>query len=80
MLVSGSYDGTIKIWDIRSKTPLYTFSKQNGNKERDDTSKKVFCVDWNDDIILSGGEDNQLHIYGSKKIDHTKSEKEEKER
>src|SRR6266498_5413407 len=62
MLVSGSYDGTIKIWDIRSKTPLYTLSKRNGDKERDDTPKKVFCVDWDDDVILSGGEDSQLHI------------------
>ena len=68
MLVSGSYDGTTKIWDIRSKTSLYTFSKQNSDGEKEDTPKKVFCVDWDDDIILSGGEDNQLRIYGTKKI------------
>ncbi|RIA97072.1 ribosome biogenesis protein WDR12 [Glomus cerebriforme] len=76
MLVSGSYDGTIKIWDIRSKTPLYTFFKQNNDKEKENSiPKKVFCVDWDNDIILSGGEDNQLHIYGSKNIGFTKNEK-----
>jgi ribosome biogenesis protein YTM1 len=71
MLVSGSYDGTIRIWDIRSKTPLYTLSKQNadkGEEKENATPKKVFCVNWDDDVILSGGEDNQLHIYGTKKI------------
>lgn len=81
MLVSGSYDGTVKIWDIRSRTPLYTLSKQNGDKGKEnenDTPKKIFCVDWDQDIILSGGEDNQLHIYGSKKIGFTKSEEEGK--
>jgi len=75
MLVSGSYDGTIKIWDIRSKTPLYTLSKiQNDDKGKEKENakpnepKKVFCVDWDNDVILSGGEDNQLHLYGAKKI------------
>lgn len=79
MLVSGSYDGTVKIWDIRSRTPLYTLSTQNGDKGKEnDIPKKVFCVDWDEDIILSGGDDNQLHIYGSNKIGFTRSEEEGK--
>ncbi|CAI2180685.1 16987_t:CDS:10 [Funneliformis geosporum] len=72
MLASGSYDGTVKIWDVRSKTPLYTLSKQQNDdkgKEKENIKiKKVFSVDWDNDVILSGGEDNQLHVYGTKKI------------
>ncbi|CAG8496449.1 20083_t:CDS:2 [Racocetra persica] len=66
MLASGSYDGSVKIWDIRSKSPLYTI-QQNSNSQ--ETTQKLFCIDWDIDIILSGGEDNQLHIYGTNKLD-----------
>ncbi|CAG8502747.1 18261_t:CDS:10 [Acaulospora morrowiae] len=65
MLVSGSYDASIKIWDIRSKTPLYTLNP--GGKENLD-NKKILCIDWDLDIILSGGEDNKLYLHGSKTI------------
>ncbi|CAG8493140.1 8581_t:CDS:2 [Paraglomus brasilianum] len=61
ILASASYDGTLKIWDIRSKTPLYTLSQR-------DNSKKLFCVDWNNGIIVSGGEDCQLRVYSGDKI------------
>ncbi|CAG8496612.1 12996_t:CDS:2 [Acaulospora colombiana] len=66
MLASGSYDNSLKIWDIRSKTPLYTLQQNLKEKEKPDC--KIFCVNWDSDVILSGGEDNKLHIYSSKKI------------
>jgi ribosome biogenesis protein YTM1 len=56
MLASGSYDGLIKVWDIRAKGALYTLSHGKG-------SKKVFSIDWSNDILLSGGEDNQMKIH-----------------
>ncbi|KAF0429172.1 ribosome biogenesis protein WDR12 [Gigaspora margarita] len=68
MLASGSYDGTVKIWDIRSRTPLYTIQNSN-SQEKNSLVKKLFCIDWDLDMILSGGEDNQLHLYGTKTLD-----------
>lgn len=56
MLASGSYDGLIKVWDIRAKGALYTLSHGKG-------SKKVLSIDWSSDILLSGGEDNQMKIH-----------------
>mmetsp|Transcript_19746 Transcript_19746/g.25591 ORF Transcript_19746/g.25591 Transcript_19746/m.25591 type:complete len:448 (+) Transcript_19746:94-1437(+) len=48
LLASVSHDKTVKLWDIRSKIPLYTLSSH---------TNKVLCVDWdcNSDLILSGG-------------------------
>ncbi|KAF9403082.1 WD repeat-containing protein 12 [Podila epigama] len=56
MLASGSYDGLIKVWDIRAKGALYTLSHGKGGK-------KVFSIDWSNDILISGGEDNQMKIH-----------------
>lgn len=61
MLVSGSYDSTIKFWDIRSSTsPLYTL--QGGNDPQED---KVFCVDWVNDLVATGGSDTLLRIHST---------------
>ena len=57
-LCSGSYDGTVRVWDIRSKGPLYTINDED-HQEND----KVYAVDWNGKHILSGGEDKKLRIY-----------------
>ncbi|KAI8919421.1 WD40-repeat-containing domain protein [Powellomyces hirtus] len=55
---SSSYDSTVKVWDIRSSTPLYTLS--GGDAEKDE---KVFAVDWVGKYIYSGGEDKQLRTF-----------------
>ncbi|RUO95739.1 WD40-repeat-containing domain protein, partial [Jimgerdemannia flammicorona] len=64
MLVSGSYDGTCKLWDIRSKAPVYTIAAPLVAKG--EATKKVFTVDWEGERILSGGEDCQLRIHSAK--------------
>ena len=54
-LVSGSYDGSIKHWDIRNpKSPVYTVGAHK---------KKLLCLDWEDGgAVASGGEDSQLVV------------------
>jgi len=53
--VSGSYDNTIKLWDTRSTTPLYTTKGH---------TRKVLSLTWfNDKVFLSGGADNLLQTH-----------------
>lgn len=56
MFASASHDGTVKVWDVRAETPLYTITRESGKS-------KVFGVAWNPQIgIVSGGEDKKLQI------------------
>jgi len=53
-IVSASHDKTLKVWDIRSSTPLHTITAHEG---------KVLAVDWVKDMVLSGGTDNKLKMF-----------------
>ncbi|GJP33275.1 hypothetical protein CLOM_g17823 [Closterium sp. NIES-68] len=55
-LLSSSYDGSLKIWDLRSSVPLHTVKAH---------SDKVLCADWwkGGDAVVSGGADNHLRIF-----------------
>ncbi|KAH3661512.1 hypothetical protein OGAPHI_006359 [Ogataea philodendri] len=56
-LVSGSHDGTAKIWDVRANKSIYTIERESG------PGSKVLAVDWNSEIgLLSGGTDKKLQI------------------
>ncbi|KAH3677148.1 hypothetical protein WICMUC_001903 [Wickerhamomyces mucosus] len=59
MFASGSHDGTVKVWDVRTQKALYTISRESGAKKGQD---KVFAVDWNQSGIISGGEDKKIQI------------------
>lgn len=54
MLASASYDGQVKVWDIRSTIPMYSLQKGEG---------KLFGIDWKDGFLVAGGEEGKLHIY-----------------
>ena len=77
-LVSGSHDGTVKIWDIRSKqngnavTPgegqvgesVYSFDREGAVKMRSHgEGVKVFGVRWESEMgIVSASEDKRVQI------------------
>ncbi|KAA1128615.1 ribosome bioproteinsis protein ytm1 [Puccinia graminis f. sp. tritici] len=72
-ILSGSYDGTCKIWDTRStKQSLYTISnptqsakQSTSNPNQKLSNQKILAVGWNSDgnLLGSGGEDRKLAIH-----------------
>ncbi|KAJ2788509.1 ribosome biogenesis protein ytm1, partial [Coemansia helicoidea] len=59
MLASASHDSTVKVWDIRSRTPLYTVHAASAA----DTGKKLLALDWHASLLLAGGESGSLRIH-----------------
>lgn len=59
--ISGAYDNFLKMWDKRSpKAPLFDLT---GHED------KILCCDWSEPrVMVSGGADNTLRIYKSKKM------------
>ena len=53
--VTSCYDGSCKVWDLRSRTSLYTLQQDEA---------KLFTVDWNT-VIATGGENSKINIYQS---------------
>ncbi|KAJ1665719.1 ribosome biogenesis protein ytm1 [Coemansia sp. RSA 1813] len=67
MLASASHDSTVKVWDIRSRTPLYTVHATND----EDKGKKLLALDWHKSRLLAGGEGKSLRIHAFS--DHNES-------
>ena len=74
-LVSGSHDGTCRVWDVRSSKSekegrvgesLYVIERESLKRERKKVGGegiKVFGVVWDKDVgIISGGEDKRVQI------------------
>lgn len=78
LFASGSHDGTIKIWDIRSsKQALFSLNSDNNKSQNkngngdgglgmnEGEGEKVLTLDWTRDgqTIVSGGEDKKLNVW-----------------
>lgn len=60
LFASASHDGTVKVWDVRATSALYTINRQSDAPKGMD---KVFDVAWDKEIgIVSGGQDKKLQI------------------
>lgn len=58
MLLSGSHDGTCRIWDIRANKSIYSIARESGEKPT-----SVYDVDWESNVgIVSVGKDKKLQI------------------
>ena len=58
LFVTSSHDGKLKIWDLRSQSPLFSVNKHKG---------KALCVGWYGNTIVSGGSDCKFHTMKWKK-------------
>lgn len=69
--LSGSHDGTLKIWDARSpKSALFTITRplQPREEEHARVAKlrgpdKVLTTAWDGSLVVSGGEDCKLQMH-----------------
>jgi ribosome biogenesis protein YTM1 len=58
MFVSGSHDGTCRIWDIRAQKSVYVITRESG-----ESPTAVYGVDWYSNVgIASAGQDKKLQI------------------
>ena len=59
MFISGSIDGTVKLWDLRNdEIPLANLKSKN------ESEKKIFAAEWNGaSQILSGGSDSHISVH-----------------
>ena len=56
-LASGSYDNTIRIWDINGKTKI------NSEKTINETGHILFLLEFEKNKILSGTSDNAINLW-----------------
>lgn len=62
MICSASHDGTVKVWDVRSNTAMYTITREDKNVVKG-VNDKVFAVKWAKGVgIISGGQDKKIQI------------------
>eukprot|EP01128_Nolandella_sp_AFSM9_P012390 TRINITY_DN9231_c0_g1_i1.p1 TRINITY_DN9231_c0_g1~~TRINITY_DN9231_c0_g1_i1.p1 ORF type:complete len:471 (+),score=129.49 TRINITY_DN9231_c0_g1_i1:66-1478(+) len=56
LFLSGSYDGTLKVWDMRSSTPMYTLDGIHDDK--------VLASTWHTpSLLVSGSADNTMKCH-----------------
>ena len=53
MIVSGSFDHTIKIWDARTSTPIRSFAGHTND---------IWCLEVHGNYIASGSKDTTIRV------------------
>ena len=57
MFASGSFDGYVRVWDVRN--PAASIFKL----DRQVNSGKILTLDWNERGLVSGGQDGKIDIW-----------------
>ena len=68
VFLSGSIDGTVKLWDLRNdEQPLANLKHRSQTKQKDGEANenfKIFGVEWNGaSQILCGGSDSHISVH-----------------
>ncbi|OMJ08703.1 Ribosome biogenesis protein ytm1 [Smittium culicis] len=66
MFASSSYDGTTKVWDVRSTaSSMFNIPSKGKSKSKEPGQlvDKLLALDWNHGMLASGGESNELFIH-----------------
>lgn len=64
MLASGSYDGTVRVWDARSeKQALFVLPMPPREDDQSGQGEKVLAVDWDGDRLVAGGEGKRVVVW-----------------
>ncbi|KAJ3203379.1 WD repeat-containing protein 12, partial [Dinochytrium kinnereticum] len=64
-VASSSYDGSVKVWDIRSTTPLHSIKGKRaaGRKTSSANGNKLLALEWDGESIYFGGEAGLLEVF-----------------
>lgn len=54
VFVTGSYDGSVKLWNIGTQVPLFTIAQHD---------EKIFSIDTNDKEIVAAGSGQTIHHF-----------------
>ncbi|KAJ1678351.1 ribosome biogenesis protein ytm1, partial [Spiromyces aspiralis] len=67
MLASASHDGSLRVWDIRSRTPLHTIKPSGSDAASTRVSharhERLLALEWSHGFLATGGESGKLSIY-----------------
>lgn len=60
MFASGSYDGTVRIWDARSPKQALFVLNMPPMEDGSAGNEKVLSVDWDGEKLVAGGEGKRV--------------------
>lgn len=63
MFASASYDGSVRVWDMRSSSCMYSLKAPSGASVEE--TPKLLGMDWSGDLLSTGGEDGELYNYST---------------
>ncbi|PVU93191.1 hypothetical protein BB559_003395 [Furculomyces boomerangus] len=66
MFATASYDGTSKIWDIRStSSSMFSLPFPKTKSKTSELPDKLLALDWKSKTLVSGGQSGDLYIHSS---------------